>query len=158
MSKPTTGKRTHAEQDNERDNERDTGAAPAEPPRRPRADAATHARRQQARAEAARRLPPGPGRTDWVAVDAMTDDDIRAQIAANPDAAPELDAAWFATAERYMPRETERITILVDRDVLDWFRAQGKGYQPRMNAVLRGYKEIHERAARRGRPDAAGGR
>ena len=32
------------------------------------------------------------------ALDAMTDDDIAAQIADNPDAAPELDADWFARA------------------------------------------------------------
>ena len=30
--------------------------------------------------------------------DALTDEDIAAQIAANPDAAPELDDAWFARA------------------------------------------------------------
>jgi len=30
--------------------------------------------------------------------DAMTDEDIAAQIASNPDAAPELDDAWFARA------------------------------------------------------------
>jgi len=89
----------------------------------------------------------GPaGLTDWAAVDAQTDDDIRRAVAEDPDAAPILDADWFATAERYMPRKTARITILVDRDVLDWFRAQGKGYQPRMNAVLRGY--VESRAAR----------
>lgn len=37
------------------------------------------------------------------ALDALTDDDIRRQIAENPDAAPELDAAWFARARVVHP-------------------------------------------------------
>jgi hypothetical protein len=36
-------------------------------------------------------------------LDAMTDDDIAAQIASNPDAAPELDDAWFAKARLVTP-------------------------------------------------------
>lgn len=35
---------------------------------------------------------------------AMTDDEIRRQIAEDPDLAPELDAAWFATATLRPPR------------------------------------------------------
>ena len=37
------------------------------------------------------------------AYDAMTDEDIAAQIASNPDAAPELDDAWFARARLVRP-------------------------------------------------------
>jgi uncharacterized protein (DUF4415 family) len=33
------------------------------------------------------------------------------------------------------------IALRVDRDVLDWFRAQGRGYQTRMNAVLRAFRD-----------------
>jgi uncharacterized protein (DUF4415 family) len=33
------------------------------------------------------------------------------------------------------------ISLRVDADVLDWFRATGAGYQSRMNAVLRAFKE-----------------
>ncbi len=32
----------------------------------------------------------------------------------------------------------------VDQDVLEWFRAEGRGYQTRMNAVLRAYM-VYER-------------
>lgn len=38
------------------------------------------------------------------ALDALTDDDVAAQIASNPDAAPELDDAWFARARRVCGR------------------------------------------------------
>jgi uncharacterized protein (DUF4415 family) len=33
------------------------------------------------------------------------------------------------------------ISLRVDHDVLDWFKAQGSGYQTRMNAVLRAYRD-----------------
>ncbi|MBM4285464.1 MAG: BrnA antitoxin family protein [Deltaproteobacteria bacterium] len=38
------------------------------------------------------------------------------------------------------------MTIRLDRDVLAWFKAQGKGYQSRINSVLRAYKEARSRA------------
>ena len=31
----------------------------------------------------------------------------------------------------------------VDSDVLEWFRAQGRGYQSRMNALLRACMDAH---------------
>ena len=36
-------------------------------------------------------------------------------------------------------RAKEAISLRIDADVLDWFRAGGVGYQTRMNAVLRAY-------------------
>ena len=37
-----------------------------------------------------------------------------------------------------------QITLRLDRDVLEWFRNQGKGYQTRINAILKAYKKAHE--------------
>ena len=33
------------------------------------------------------------------------------------------------------------ISLRLDADVLDWFKAQGRGYQTRINAVLRAFKD-----------------
>jgi len=33
------------------------------------------------------------------------------------------------------------VSLRVDADVLEWFKAQGPGYQTRMNAVLRAFKD-----------------
>jgi uncharacterized protein (DUF4415 family) len=33
------------------------------------------------------------------------------------------------------------ISLRIDREVLDWFKAQGPGYQTRMNAVLRAFRD-----------------
>lgn len=41
-------------------------------------------------------------------LDALTDDDIAAQIASNPDAAPELDDAWFERARLVIPLKGRR--------------------------------------------------
>ena len=38
-----------------------------------------------------------------------------------------------------MPQAKETMTIRLDADVLEWFRRQGKGYQTRINAILRSY-------------------
>ena len=35
------------------------------------------------------------------------------------------------------------LSLRVDADVLEWFRAQGSGYQSRMNALLRAYMDAH---------------
>jgi uncharacterized protein (DUF4415 family) len=33
------------------------------------------------------------------------------------------------------------ISLRIDQDVLEWFKAQGPGYQTRMNAVLRAFRD-----------------
>jgi hypothetical protein len=43
-----------------------------------------------------------------VALDAMTDEDIAAQIADNPDAAPELTDEWFENARLVIPLKKRR--------------------------------------------------
>lgn len=88
-----------------------------------------------------------------------SDDDLKAIVEAgnyvptSPDAPEvELDESFWQTARVVMPTtKKEAISLRVDRDILDWFRAEGKGYQSRMNAVLRAYVE-----SRRGRDEAAG--
>lgn len=73
------------------------------------------------------------------------------ELAALPDHAidfsdiPELDEQWFEEATVVTPEPKERITIRVDRDVLDYFKAQGRGYQSRMNAVLRAFVSARRR-------------
>ena len=79
------------------------------------------------------------GDSDWARVDALTDEDIERAIAEDPDAAPILDADWFRNAELVIPAAKVPTSMRVDGDVMDWFKAQGRGWQTRMNAVLRAY-------------------
>lgn len=71
----------------------------------------------------------------------MTDEEIERAVADDPDAAPLLDAAWFASAKAVMPPEKEMISIRLDKDVVSYFRSLGPGYQTRINALLRALME-----------------
>ena len=80
-------------------------------------------------------------RTDWRRVDAETEEGLAAAIRADPDD-EELEPGWVERAMALRPVERKkRITMWVDADVLDWFQRQGRGYQTRLNAVLRAYYE-----------------
>ena len=72
----------------------------------------------------------------------VIDDDIAKAVAEDPNAVP-LDIDW-TKARLVMPSGKESVTLRVDKDVLDWFRRQGRGYQTRINAVLRAYKDAHQ--------------
>jgi uncharacterized protein (DUF4415 family) len=52
---------------------------------------------------------------------------------------PPLGADFFRTAALLMPSGKSEVSLRVDTDVLDFFRRGGKGYQSRINAVLRAY-------------------
>jgi uncharacterized protein (DUF4415 family) len=86
------------------------------------------------------------GKTDWKRVRALTDQEIDEAVRSDPDAAPILDEEWFRTATLVMPERKVPVSIRVDHEVVEWFKAQGPRYQSRMNAVLRSYMEAHRKA------------
>jgi uncharacterized protein (DUF4415 family) len=78
----------------------------------------------------------GESRTNWSKVKAMS------QAKANRLADQEdglLPEGWEATAIMGLPVGKEAIKLRVDKDVLGWFKGTGKGYQTRMNNVLRAF-------------------
>ena len=81
--------------------------------------------------------------TDWEKVDALTDTDIEKAVHADPDAPELLEEEWFNKAT-LVNRSKEPITIRMDKDVLDFFKKQGKGYQTKINSVLRTFVEAHK--------------
>ena len=56
---------------------------------------------------------------------------------------PELDEEFFKNAAWQLPGK-QPVTIRIDTDVLEWFRSQGKGYQTRINQLLRKYMEASQ--------------
>ena len=56
---------------------------------------------------------------------------------------PELDDAFFEEAVAW-PVQKKQITLRLDPEVLEFFKAQGKGYQTAINNVLRRYVEAHK--------------
>jgi putative transcriptional regulator len=60
---------------------------------------------------------------DWAAIDALTDEEIDAQIAANPDAAPELTEEWFEKAEKLEPIDVKAIRAKLGMSQPEFARA-----------------------------------
>lgn len=86
--------------------------------------------------EAARKT---KGRTDWQRLRALTDEEIERAIAGDADA-DTADFDW-ASAVVVEPQPKQSVSIRLDRDVLEFFKSKGRGYQTRINAVLRSYME-----------------
>ena len=78
-------------------------------------------------------------RTDWQKLAALPDDQV------DTSEIPELDEAFFRGAKLRLPKGKQLVSIRVDTDVLDLFKQQGKGYQTRINAILRAYVRAHRR-------------
>lgn len=58
---------------------------------------------------------------------------------------PEMTEEMWKNAKVVWPERIEKtqVTAKFDREVVEWFKGQGRGYQTRMNAVLRSYYEAH---------------
>ena len=76
--------------------------------------------------------------TDWARLDALTDKEIDASIANDPDWSDDWN---WSDAVLVIPPKKKAISIRIDEDVLDYFKKEGVGYQRRMNAVLRSYMQ-----------------
>lgn len=78
-------------------------------------------------------------RTDWERLQELSDEEIEAAVAEDPDMML-LDEEWFQKAQFIVPTaEKKRITIRLDEDIIEYFKREGKGYQSRINAVLKAY-------------------
>ena len=54
---------------------------------------------------------------------------------------PEAAESFWRRAELQMPQPKKGVYVRLDTDVLDWLKSKGKGYQTRMNAMLRALME-----------------
>lgn len=77
--------------------------------------------------------------TDWKRLRSLSDREIRAAVKSDPDARP-TDAKFWKKAKVVLPQPKQTITIRLDADLLERLRGQ-KGYQTRINAVLRTYMD-----------------
>ena len=81
--------------------------------------------------------------TDLKRIDAMTDEDI--DFSDIPEVTPEMFAhAVVRRNFKPFPRK-KQLTLRVDSDVIDWYKKQGRGYQTRINSLLRAYMKEHQR-------------
>ena len=70
-------------------------------------------------------------KSDLARIDRMKDADI------DYSDIPRLDKSFLKKATMPWPPEKKQLTIRLDADVLDWLKRHGKGYQTRINRILR---------------------
>jgi len=82
-------------------------------------------------------------RTDWARVHATTPEEIERQ-AVQDEAEDGMVVDWDSvSSNRPLPKAV--LHMRVDQDVLDFFKQDGRGYQTKINAVLRAYKDAQSR-------------
>ena len=79
------------------------------------------------------------GRTDWERL--RREEELGIEPEPDED---DFEVDW-ASARIVTPEPKQMVSIRLDPDVLEFFRGQGKGYQTRINAVLRAYMDAKQR-------------
>ncbi len=80
--------------------------------------------------------------TNWGKLEAMTDEEI------DTSDIPPLDEKFFANARLRMPRGKVAVTVSVEKEVVDWYQAQGEESRALMSAALKIYAEAHREIRR----------
>jgi len=80
----------------------------------------------------------GRDRTNLKYLDNLTDEEIEQAARSDADSLL-LEECDMTSLEVVVPEKKQSISLRVDPDVLAYFKSFGKGYQTRMNAVLRAY-------------------
>lgn len=81
-------------------------------------------------------------RTDWRKVDAMTDNELDGIIASDNDErgfAPD-----WTKAELVLPESKLSVNLRLDREIVEFFKGQGRGHISRMQAVLKAYVDAQQ--------------
>ncbi len=81
-------------------------------------------------------------RTDCNRVDKICDKDI--DLSENPEITPEMFAKAVLRKGLKPVTRKSQVTLRIDDEVLAWFKNQGKGYQTRINSLLKAYKEANQ--------------
>ncbi len=87
-------------------------------------------------------------KTDWERLRRMTEEEIDQGAESDPDNPPWTDEE-LANAELVLPSGEAKVpvSIRLDREVIDYFKGQGPGYQSRIGAILRAYVRSQKRKA-----------
>ncbi len=80
--------------------------------------------------------------TDWKRLRSLSDREIRNAVEKDPEARA-TDVSFWKKAKVVLPQSKQTITMRLDADLLIWLRRQ-KGYQTRINAVLRTYMDAQK--------------
>lgn len=84
--------------------------------------------------------------TDYERLAAMKDEDI--DFSENPEATPEMFARAVLRRNFVVIPRKKQLTLRIDSDVVEWYKKQGRGYQTKINALLRAYMQEHLRTSK----------
>jgi uncharacterized protein (DUF4415 family) len=89
----------------------------------------------------------GEDKTNWRKANSITGKKLETSILADvDDLRQEPDWAQAVTG---VPAPKDHINIRIDHEVLEWFKASGRGYQTLMNNVLRAFVQSRQRSRER---------
>lgn len=77
-------------------------------------------------------------KTDWDALEAMTDEEI------DYSEIPPLSKTFFERATIWQPQPQVTLKLKVDADILEWFQSKNENWEAQMQAALRFYVESHK--------------
>jgi uncharacterized protein (DUF4415 family) len=77
-------------------------------------------------------------KTDWGKLAGMSDEEI------DYSDIPDLPDSFLRKAKVWHPHSKVRITMELDKDVLEWFKAESEDWESRIQAALRLYAETHK--------------
>lgn len=81
-----------------------------------------------------------PTKTNLDRFDALSDDMI------DTSDIPPLTDEFFTSAQWRMPKSKVKVTVEVEPEIVEWFKAQGEDYQRDLAAALRLYAQAHQAA------------
>jgi len=84
------------------------------------------------------------GKTNWKKLKSLTSENIQ-QMASGDADNPIWTTEMFAASRLMMPQKKVSVHMYLDQEIVDWFKSNGKGYQSRINAVLKSY--VHKKHA-----------
>jgi uncharacterized protein (DUF4415 family) len=103
----------------------------------------THIKNYTAAELKARRVESG---TDLNKVDAMTDAELEQAIAGDEEER-DLYPEW-TQAKLVVPEPKQSVHLRLEQEIIDYFKAQGKGHISRMQAVLKAYVSAYRSHAK----------
>ncbi len=82
------------------------------------------------------------GRKDWNKVDTMSEAELK-RLIAEDEGERGLRPDW-TRARIVLPEPKRSVHLRLERDIIEFFKARGKGHITRMQAVLRAYVDAHK--------------
>lgn len=82
------------------------------------------------------------GKTQWEKLESMSEEEIESSAKADTEN-PRWTKNMLNSAKLQMPQKKVSVHMYLDQDIVEWFKSKGKGYQPRINSVLKSYVHKH---------------